>query len=90
MGRPGFCNVCVRPCSDLNQVGARCYYPDCGQGEFVHRRYWSQALCACGGGGGNCPWCLGSGFIAIPSEDPAVYASGDPVVTPSRPSLRSA
>ncbi len=66
LGRPGFCNVCWRPCITLDQVGIRCYH--CRQGVFVHRRYWDQRECECHGAF-TCALCGGCGVVAIPKED---------------------
>lgn len=69
-GRPGFCNVCGKPCCTMDQVDIRCYH--CGQGSFVHRMYWHQVGCTCGSAPG-CPRCGGCGVIAIPREDDTVW-----------------
>jgi hypothetical protein len=54
----------------MDQEGATCWH--CGQGVFVHRRFWVQTLCpACEGAGcGGCE----KGLIIRPTEDPAILA----------------
>jgi hypothetical protein len=71
-GLAAICNVCWRSCITMDQEGARCWH--CGQGVFVHRRFWAQTLCPTCGGAGMCGHCE-KGLIVQPSEDPVVLAT---------------
>ena len=69
-GHAAICDVCWRSCITMDQDGGRCFH--CGEGVFVHRRFWVQTLChACDGEGcANCEKRL----EIFPSEDPNVMA----------------
>ena len=69
-GLAAICDACWRSCITMDQEGGRCFH--CGQGVFVHRRFWVQTLCnACNGTG--CSSCE-KGLMIFPSEDPDVLA----------------
>lgn len=68
-GPAAICDACGRACVSLDQAGCICWF--CGEGLFMHRRFWRFVACPeCGGVGRVlCDRCNRVGVLVFPKED---------------------